>query len=373
MRDRLEGIDILRGLVMVLMALDHTRHYFSVYHGDAMDASKAGVAIFFTRWITHLCAPVFVFLAGTAICLRHRRPTPEREMSKYLASRGLLLLLIDLGFMQPVFAWPLGHVTDLGVMWAIGCSLILMAGLIWLPPPVIAALGIVTVTGHNLLDSFQLPSGALVAFFLRPQVLSLHGHFLSIGYVILPWFGVMAAGYGFGRVASRPQQQRVRLTFALGLALTLLFVLLRASNLYGDPSRWHGSVFSFLNTQKYPPSLLFVCMTLGPALLALSWFDRAGFKGGPLIVYGRVPLFYYLAHFLCLFTLAVIAAAVKDGDPWPFLWPKLGPPGGVADGWGFSLPVVYAVWLCVVVALYPACRWFAALKSRRKDGLISLL
>lgn len=373
---RNSAVDWLRGAVMILMALDHTRGFL----GTGVELATAAPALFFTRWVTHFCAPVFVLLAGLGAYLHGRRQPSTAALSAYLAKRGLWLVLLEVTVVG--FAWSLRvgiHGFFLQVIWAIGCSMVVLAGLVWLPRAAVAAFALTLIAGHNLFDGVHadaLGGGRWLWIVLHePGVLSPFadaGWFLL--YPLVPWAGVMAAGYALGPWAVLPRDER-RTRFArLGVGLIVGFSVLRATNLYGDPQPWStgtGAVralLSFLDCRKYPPSLLYLAMTLGPALCVLAWADRPlGPPGRWVSLYGRVPLFYYVLHILLIHLIAIAAA-----------WPTLGsaalthqymPEGGLH----FSLPVVYALWIAIVAALYPACRWFAGVKRRGAAANVSWL
>jgi uncharacterized membrane protein len=369
-RERNEAIDCLRGVVMILMALDHTR----MFVGTPVELRTAALAPFLTRWVTHFCAPVFVLLAGTAAWLHGRRLGSTRALSVHLAKRGLWLVLLEVTVVQVawLFSFTPGFLV-LQVIWAIGVSMIVLAALVWLPRPAIAAVAAALVAGHNALDVVH--ADALGD--LRWAWLLLHeegpltpfpGATWMVIYPLVPWIGVMAAGYAIGPWAVLPRAERRARFLGAGIALVAGFVVLRATNLYGDPHPWSAdggplrAVLSFVDCEKYPPSLLFVAMTLGPAACTLAWLDRPlGPWARRVAVYGRVPLFYYVLHIFLIHGLAVALA-----------WPALGAAAIVhgfimTGGLRVPLPGVYAVWVCVVVALYPACRWFADLK-RRSDA-----
>ena len=390
-RPRLENIDVLRGLVMVVMALDHTRDFLS---HDALlfrplDLTQTYAALFFTRWITHFCAPVFCFLAGTAAFLSLTRGKTKTDLARFLITRGLWLVLLELTVMQ--FAWTFNfdiHSLGGGVIWALGWSMVALAALIYLPVWAIAAFGIVMIGTHNLFDS--VPPEAFGSLGWLWNVLHAGNpihlsptYTFYIGYPLVPWIGVMAAGYAYGAVVKLDRARRRRRTLWLGISLCAAFVVIRATNIYGDPFPWSRqqsllfTVFSFIKCEKYPPSLLYLLMTLGPSFIVLALLDRdLGKFWRPFIVFGRVPLFFlYRSHFSdpCD-RLAHLLPAVWRPER-AFCRPavpddarSLYPPD-----YGFGLAGVYAVWLLVVIALYPVCRWFAELKQRRRGGWLSYL
>ncbi len=381
-QSRLDSIDLLRGLVMVLMVLDHTRDFFAGGSFNPRDVTDP--ALFLTRWVTHFCAPVFVFLAGTAAFLQGARGRSRGELSVFLLTRGLWLVLLELTLVR--FAWTFSLYPDfvlLQVIWVIGIAMIALAGLIHLPRWAIAGVALALIAGHNLLDGIdaaRFGAAAWLWHLLHQPALLAAGPGMSVFalYAVIPWVGVMAAGYALGPVMLLAPEQRRAWLIGLGTATTLGFVLLRASNLYGDPAPWVplegtlASALAFIDAEKYPPSLLYLAMTLGPALLALAVFERArGRAAQVLVVFGRVPLFYYVLHILLLHTLAVAFSAVTFGDTgWLF--------GGLPiiarpEGYGLGLPGVYLAWLLVVALLYLPCAWFAGVKRRHSAAWLSYL
>ena len=375
---------------MVLMALDHTRGYFSNITFYPLDLAQTNVPLFLTRWITHYCAPVFVFLAGTGAFLSKTRGKSTLELSWFLFSRGLWLVFLELTFIR-CFGWMYNfdfHFVGPGVIWAIGWSMVALAALVFLPTWAVTAFGVLMIAGHNAFDkvtpeSFGSFSWLWVVLHTGGGLAPFPGYRLGIGYPLVPWIGVMAAGYGFGSLLMRDAKERRKWMFALGITLTLLFILLRGINIYGDPHPWSPqknlifTIFSFIHCHKYPPSLLYVLMTLGPALILLSIFDvKRPWFAKQLIVFGRVPLFYYLLHIPLIHGLAVLVAYARYGRAtWLFANPPLAPntPSLAPPDNGFGLPVVYLVWIIVVLLLYPLCKWFAALKQRRREAWLSYL
>lgn len=383
-RPRLDSVDLLRGLVIVIMALDHARDFFTEVRFDATDLAQTTAPLFFTRWITHFCAPVFVFLAGTSAWLYQARGKTRGDVSRFLLTRGLWLVVLELTVVRWAWMFNFNYTTELlfvQVIWVIGVSMIALAGLIHLPLAAVAAIGGVMIAGHNLFDGVTPESlgtwGPLWTFLHVQAPIPLEsGQTFFVIYPLIPWIGVMAVGYAFGPLLHRPEAARHRALLLLGGALTVGFVLLRVLNVYGDPAPWSGqdsagrTVLSFLNTTKYPPSLLFLLMTLGPAIALLPLLERLR---GPLAravtVYGRVPLFFYVVHLFLIHALALAVGTLAGFDPRSFLRVWLFLP----DEWGYGLPVVYLVWAGVVLALYPACRWFAGVKARRRDAWLSYL
>jgi uncharacterized membrane protein len=381
-RSRVESVDVLRGVIMILMALDHVRDFLGHPGVNPTDPVRAGVALFLTRWVTHFCAPVFFLLAGTGAFLALRRRS-KAELSRFLLARGAWLLFLDLVVVR-CFGLQFNldyRVTILLVLWALGWAMIVLAGLVRLPVWAVTLFGAVMVAVHNAFDS--VPPAAFGALGPLWSILHQQGVLFAtprvtvlVGYPLVPWVGVTALGFGLGQVFLWPAERRRAFLLRVGLALTAAFVALRALNLYGDPNRWSiqasplSTVLSFLRTTKYPPSLLFLLMTLGPALLLLGALDR-GTPAllRPALVFGRVPLFYYVVHMPLIHLVAIAVCLARYGDAhWMFespridLFPFTSPPG-----WGFDLPVVYLVWVAVVLALYPLCRWFSEVK-RRSDA-----
>lgn len=381
---RLASIDLLRGIVMVVMALDHTRDFFSVAGLDIRDVDDP--ALFLTRWVTHFCAPVFVFLAGMSAFLHGARGKTPGEVSRFLLVRGLWLVILEITIVR--FVWTFSVVPDyvlLQVLWVLGVSMVALAGLIHLPRAAVAAIGLGMIGLHNLLDGVAANHfgelGWLWAIMHQPARLQpLRDVVVFPLYSLIPWIGVMAAGYASGPVMLLAPDARRRWLIGLGVLVTGAFVLLRAANLYGDPAPWawqdhvSATVLSFLNTEKYPPSALFLAMTLGPALIGLAIFEDAkGRLARVLIVFGRVPLFYYVAHLLLLQILAVLYAVILLGGIGELLRSLSESPVSKPAGYGLGLPGIYAVWVLVIATLYLPCHWFARLKQRRAGGWLSYL
>ena len=376
---RLESVDLLRGLVMIMMALDHTRDYFhtSAIQGiDPTDLAHTSPWIFLTRWVTHFCAPIFCFLAGTGVFLA-ARTKPKRELSRFLLTRGLWLVLLEVTF----FTWAWTFHFDLHhlagrVIWMLGWSMIALAALIHLPLRAVAGIGLMMILLHNTGDGIKPEDCGRWAWLW--QVLhvrgtaNLGGDFtLRVAYPLIPWIGVMATGYAFGTLFTLESGLRQRWLRWLGGGMIVFFALLRWSNLYGNLLPWTPqtqtgfTLLSMLDCTKYPPSLCYLLMTLGPAMLFLAWAD-----GGtprllrPLLAFGRVPMFYYLLHIPLIHALSVLMNRVRFGGGDFNAFASSGKPPPDA---GVGLIWVYAVWLGVVIGLYPFCQWFADLKRRRRD------
>jgi len=365
---------------MVVMALDHVRdffHFSAVQGFEPTDLTRASGWIFFSRWITHFCAPIFSFLAGTGTFLAVMRGKPKATLSWFLVTRGLWLIGLELTVFV-WFGWDFNihpHSYVLATLWALGTSMVLLAGLIHLPTWVSGLFGAVLILGHNAFDRVTPSSwGAWAPLW---NVLHVPGVFQTGGcsifafYPLIPWLGVMAAGYAFGGLYKLSPEARRAWLWRLGLALTAAFVIVRFANVYGDPAPWSHqprpgfTLLSFLNVTKYPPSLCYLLMTLGPGTLLLAAWD-----GGhpawldPFIVFGRVPFFYYILHIPLIHGLSYAFNYFRFGHA-EFTGITLGiaaPPTA-----GVSLVTTYLIWIGVVAALYPACRWFAGLKRRRRD------
>jgi uncharacterized membrane protein len=381
---RLPAIDALRGTVMIVMALDHTRDFL---HIGAMsfsptDLAKTTPLLFFTRWITHFCMPVFVFAAGMGAFLYRRRHT-TRQLSRFLWTRGLWLVLLELTVMRLAydFSFSPRFMVLLLILWIFGLCMIAMAALVYLPLRWLAVLSVTVVALHNCLDSIQAarfhsPASAAAWMLLhQPGVFTIAGHPVLAPYPLIPWLAVMAAGFCFAKVFLLDPASRQRIALTLGLAMTIAFVALRAINRYGDPVPWSAqksslfTLLSFLNCTKYPASLDFLLMTLGPALLLLALYDRCAWKpANPLIVFGRVPLFYFVCHFYAGHALAVLLAWHRYGrSASAFVFqpvPSMGGPSALLPpNFGYPLWAVYAAWILIVLLLYPLCRWFARVKA----------
>lgn len=379
-RARIESVDLLRGTVMVIMALDHVRDYLGTGVSPT-NLAVTTVPLFFTRWITHFCAPVFFLLTGTGAYLALGRKS-KPELSKFLFTRGLWLIFLEL---VPLRCLGLQfnfdyRITLFIVLCTLGAAMIVLSGLIFLPDWAVVAFGAGMILTHNLLDNVQSTSRWFLVLHGQGFLLNTPQHALFITYPLIPWVGVTAAGYGLGVVYRWPAERRRSFLLWLGLGLTIIFPLLRWTNLYGDPNPWSAqkssafTLLSFLNTTKQPPSLLFLLMTLGPALLFLWVFD-----GGcpailrPVLVFGRVPLFYFVVHFPLIHLIAVGICYARYGHIyWMFQSPTLDRyPFTAPPGWGLSLPGIYLVWAIVVLAMYPLCLWFSRLKQRRSDPWLS--
>jgi uncharacterized membrane protein len=388
---RLDSIDALRGLVMIVMALDHVRDFL---HRAAMSSSPTDLAVttpvlFMTRWVTHFCAPVFMLTAGLGAFFYWQAGRTRRQLSGFLVSRGAWLLVLELTVMQLAYNFDVGggYPVFLLVLWVLGACMILLAALVWLPAPALLALSLAAIVLHHLADGISARSlGSLAPVWnLLHQVgaFPFAGRIFIAAYPVVPWVAVMALGFCLGPMLTARDRRQSRRLIAIGATTTLAFVIVRAINLYGDPAPWSPqassltTTMSFLNTTKYPPSLAFLLMTLGPALMLLGVFDRLSFsRRNPLIVFGRVPLFYFVAHFYAAHAAAVLLALVTYGAAaWSFMFQPVpsmgGPAAAFPPGFGYDLWVTYVAWIVIVAALYPPCAWFARYKEHNRAWWIS--
>ena len=379
-KKRISSVDLLRGAVMIIMALDHTRDFF---HYDAqlnnpLNLTTTTPILFFTRWITHFCAPVFVFLSGTSAYLQSARKS-KKELSFFLIKRGLWLILAELTIINFIFSFDIHFsVIALEVIWAIGISMVILGIMVWLPFEIILAIGLLIILGHNALDFYERGKTTFGAGYDMLHRVGFHPlwgkHNLFIFYPFLPWAGLMMLGYCLGKVLRNDNEgYRKKFLVITGLSTILLFIVLRYINVYGDPFPWtkQPTVFrtflSFINSNKYPPSLFFMSMTIGPALLLLAWWDHVQNAFTKIVsVYGRAPFFYFVVHFFILHLLTTITYFVR-GHSYA---------EGMADqvftkfvkaGEGFSLTVVYLIWITIVIALYPLCKWYDNYKTKHKE------
>ena len=385
---RIDSLDLLRGIIMVIMALDHTRDYVSAFHFQPEDLSRSTAALFFTRWITHFCAPVFMFLAGTGAYLSLTRGKTRAELSRFLFTRGLWLVLLEVTvskFGWEMFAYQLNSIF-LIVIWALGMSMIILAALIHVPTRALAIFSGIVIAGHNFLDGVAPETFGSLSWLWK--MLHVQGFIgappgqpgfgVFFVYPLIPWFAVMSMGYCFGALLSRDDirtspEKRHTVLLRIGLGLTAAFIVLRLINVIGDSSHWSAqktglfTFMSFLNTTKYPPSLLYLLMTLGPAIAVIPLLEKArGRIASFFLVFGRVPLFFYVLHIPLINILASTLYVFHNGH-WPSGNPLLNPIGVE------SLPVVYLVWAVVVVLLYPVCRWYMNLKARSNNRWLSYL
>jgi uncharacterized membrane protein len=373
--NRIAAIDFLRGLAMIIMALDHTRMYFGfgTWYSDPTNLATTTPLLFFTRWITHFCAPVFVLLAGTSAFLYGLKKTNIRETAQFLFTRGLWLIFVELVIVN--FAWTFDITYSfliLQVIWAIGISMLILSALVFLPKSLMLALGMILVFGHNLLDPIRgsgssLPDMIWYVLHQPNSVFMDSNRLINVVYPVIPWIGIMALGYGFGSFYREDfsAEERRRWLFIAGISGTLLFVLLRGFNLYGELRDWQTqgsllfSLMSFLNTTKYPPSLHFLLMTMGPALILLSVFEGVGNRlSKPVMVFGRVPFFFYVIHLYVIHALGMLLLTIADRDWQEYILSAQGIMSGTLSNFGLSLSAVYGVWIVIIVMLYPLCRWY---------------
>lgn len=398
---RIYSVDLLRGIVMMIMLLDHTRDFVhaGALQSDPTDPATTTVAVFFTRWITHFCAPTFVFLSGVSIYLQKANGKSNAELSRFLWTRGLWLILLEFTIIRLLIVFNLDY-TFFGmaqVIWVIGLSMIVMAALIYLPVKIVGIAGILMILLHNLLDGIQVPpqiafvgtpppdvSQAIWLILHQPGVIRLFdgGSQVFLAYPLIPWVGVMMAGYWLGTIYDWESGRRRRLLLILGLIATVLFVVIRMINVYGDPAPWSvqadavRTFLSFLNTTKYPPSLLFLLMTLGPAMLVLALTD--GIEGKAIwqrvcITFGRVAMFFYILQWIVAHGFGVLLGYLAGTDV-SYLFLALFEMGQAAPpGHGFPLWVVYAAWIAGLVLLYPLCLWYGNLKRRSGHWLFNYL
>ena len=386
---RMSSLDMLRGLVIVVMALDHVRDFFmTAAVQDPTADPTTGPLLFATRWITHFCAPTFVFLAGTSAGLMVSRKSPT-ELASFLLTRGLWLLVLEVLVISTAASFaPTGvdafggrTYINLQVMWSIGASMVMLAGAQFLGRRACLAIGAAILLGHNLLDAIW--PAAMTSASTAPAWAALHSRqFYEVGrfaiffnYPLLPWIGVMFLGYGAAGLFELPAKQRHQWLLRIGVSLVIAFILIRGLSVYGDPHPWKAdpsrtaaSIMSFLATTKYPPSLLFVLMTLGPAAMACAFAERLR---GPikdvLVTFGRAPLAFYIAHLYLIHGLAILFGTAQGFAAEQFLTLYRFFP----QGFGMGLPGVYLIWIAVVVMLYPLCRWVAAVKARRQNWWLS--
>jgi uncharacterized membrane protein len=385
MKQRIHAIDIIRGLIMVVMALDHSRDFLHYPGPSPLNMQTTTVILFFTRWITHFCAPTFVFLSGVSAFLAGQRRT-QKQLSLFLLKRGLWLILSDMLIISLLFSFDLQyHMLVLEVLWAIGFGMIILALLIRAPRAVIAAIALLILLGHNILD-YLPPAGNGIGATLRAIFLTAAGSVMPLSasrtvaelYSVIPWAGALLLGYVFGKLyqTGADPVKRQKALLICGLSTIALFILLRFVNHYGDPAHWSvqrnaaHTLLSFLNTTKQPPSLLFFAMTLGPVMLLLAMAERFNNRVTAFFeVYGNVPYFYFIGH-LCLLRLMNILLIALKGLPFksdgnPFVWQ--------AQGFGFPLWAVYLFWLFVVAAFYFPCKWYSNYKRSHRQWWLSYL
>ncbi|HOY13504.1 MAG TPA: heparan-alpha-glucosaminide N-acetyltransferase domain-containing protein [Saprospiraceae bacterium] len=376
---RIESIDLLKGLVMVIMALDHVRDYFhfSAFMFDPTDLEQTTIPIYFTRFITHFCAPAFSFLAGLSAFMISKRKS-RSELSRFLLKRGLWLIFIELTIVS--FAWhfdPSFTRTGLLVIWSLGVSMIVLAGLIHLPIKFILLFSLVLIFGHNLLDGIDIKDNIFWSILHQRNTHFIdETHYFGTAFALIPWVAVMSLGYCFGPLYNSTfnADRRKRILNGIGLGSIGLFIILSAFNFYGDPVKWTNygltikTMMSILNVTKYPPSLLYLLITLGPSMLFLANTEKLkGKVVNFLSVFGRVPFFYYILHLYLIHLLAMFAAELSGFGWQSMILLKFVSRVEALKGFGFNLMVVYAIWILVILMLYPICRKFDQYKQTNKE------
>jgi uncharacterized membrane protein len=386
-RARIESIDVVRGIIIILMALDHTHDFFGNFAVRPTDLATTTAALFFTRWITHVCAPTFFLLTGVGARLALKRMS-QGKLARFLVSRGLWLIFLEVVVMRFALQFNVDYqVTIITVLWALGWAMIVLGAMIWLPGWAIFSCGTLLVAGRSALDGTRPqvfgPLAPLWSILHVPHIILSDGeHVVFVAYVLIPWIGVTAIGYILGQLYALDADRRRAWLLGLGVGSCVAFVLLRLANVYGDPSPWSPqqsslwTLMSYLDTTKYPPSLLFLLMTLGPALLLLRAFDEgvpAALRAALII--GKVPLFFYVLHFFLLHALAVAVSWLRFGTiDEVFRSPDLAHfPFSAPAGWDIGLPAIYLLWLLVVLVQFPLCRWYAGVKRRRSDWWLGYL
>lgn len=380
-KERILSVDMLRGLVMIIMALDHIRDYTSMYHFDPANLSQTTLPLFFTRWVTHFCAPVFMFLAGVGSGLGEISGKTKKQLSHFLRTRGLWLVLLEFTVIK--LGWTFNF-TDktiiMQVIWALGMAMISLAALIYVPKKWLLAMGLIMVFGHNLLDGITPESFGELAplwkMFHVDSTFPLGSYTVIAKYQMVPWIGVMALGYVFAdfyRLDAESRQRKILLT---GLICTALFIIIRGINVYGDPQPWIGqstfgmTVASFLNTNKYPPSLSFILMTLGPSIILLAVFERIqGWIVQFLIVFGRVPMFFYVVHIYVIHLIAVFLGLAQGFtiSEMANLFRNL------PQDYGFGLPITYLFWIFIIITHYYLSREYIQFKKGKKHPFYSYI
>jgi len=380
---RISSVDLLRGTVMIIMALDHTREFFhsAALTSNPLDLNTTTPVLFFTRWITHFCAPVFLFLSGTSAYLQSARKS-KKELSIFLITRGVWLMIAEVTIFNLIFSFDITFsATALEVIWAIGISMVILGLAIWLPFEIILTLGLLIVFGHNVLDFYERKQATPFGFgYDLIHRVGFHQlsekHRLLILYPFLPWTGLMMLGYCLGKIfRNNNEAYRKKFLVITGLSTIAVFFMLRLVNVYGDPTRWSVqpnnfyTFLSFINTTKYPPSLFFISMTIGPGLLLLAWWDNIqnGFTR-IVSVYGRVPFFYFLTHFFLIHLFSAVTFFIR-GHSFAEDAADLSTPfiKFIKAGEGVQLRYVYLIWLSIVIILYPVCKWYDNYKTKHKE------
>jgi uncharacterized membrane protein len=376
---RINSIDLLRGVVMIIMALDHTRDFFhyDVFFFSPTDLTQTNPILFFTRFITHYCAPTFVLLAGTSAFLVGQK-RGKKELSIWLVKRGMWLIFVEIVIVK--FAWLFNFnpaIVLLGVIWVIGAGMIVLAALIHLPKKWIFIISLIFIFGHNAFDGFAPETlSALWAFLHVQTIIPTEFNNIFVVYPLIPWVFVMSLGYCLGAIYTPDfdTKRRFKILLTSGISFTLLFFLLRGINVYGDARLWQNdgstwiSIMSFFNVSKYPPSLLYLLVTLGPALIFLALTEKL--KGkivDGIVIIGRVPMFYYIAHIFLIHALAMVAVVATGFPASEMIIERFVTMQKGLQGYGFSLGVVYLIWIAIVAMLYPTCRWYNTYKANNRD------
>ncbi len=379
---RIHSIDILRGIIMVIMCLDHVRDFYSNSPFDPLDLTKTSVIMFMTRWITHLCAPTFIFLSGVSAYLSLSKKKTKKEASLFLLSRGLWLIFLELTVIG--FGWQVTgalHNIFAQVIWAIGWSMVIMSVLVYFKPLYVGLFGLILIFGHNAFDYVRSDTWGHYKFFWmflhEPGFYQFNSYeSIFLMYPLVPWVGVMAAGYAFGTLFKQTPDKRRAIFIRIGISSLVLFLILRGFNIYGDPfpwqqqSVWWKDILAVIRVQKYPPSLAYLLITLSISVTSLGSLEYANNAVTRIFtVFGRVPMFYYVLH-VYLVHYSQIIAALSSGITIKQL--QSGGPG-IPSPYGFSLPVVYLIWITLVVILYFPCRWFMKVKQNRRDWWLSYI
>jgi uncharacterized membrane protein len=380
---RIQSIDLLRGLVMIIMALDHVRDFF--HYGvnvgqDPLDLQTSTPILFFTRWITNFCAPVFVFLSGTGIFLYSIKNKTKKQVAFFLFTRGMWLIIAEIILIGPAWSFYFSEIV-LQVIWAIGISMVCLSFLQFLPYKILLALGLVIVLGHNLLDNVNVNDPSLFWSVLhQPHFFTVNGDFkIFLMYPFLPWLGLMICGYCLGKLyqAGTDPDYRKKFLRITGIVLIAMFIIIRFLNIYGDHNTWINqnsetfTLLDFIDTTKYPPSLLYIMMTIGPALIFLSYTDNQNnWLSRKITVFGKVPFFYYFLHILLIHLMRWIFFFGSGHQFSELVFPNKRE-GNMPEGVGYPLWEVYLVWVLVIVILYFPCRWYSRYKATHKHWWLS--
>ncbi|WP_338356888.1 DUF1624 domain-containing protein [Yeosuana marina] len=376
---RIASIDLLRGMVMIFMALDHTRDYFhyDAFFFDPTDLSKTNIALFITRFITHYCAPVFMFLAGTSAFFVGQKRS-KKDLSIWLLKRGFWLIIVEVTIMK--FGWNFNlnyTVTVFQVIWALGASMLFLAAFIHVPKKLMIAISLIVIFGHNMLDGYMPEYWKDLWILLHVQApIKTSFTTIFVAYPLIPWIFVMTLGYHFGLLYKQDFKPEIRIKWLryIGVSAILLFIIIRYFNVYGNPTNWElqksfgFTVLSFINFAKYPPSLLYLLVTLGPTILLLSFAEN--WKGklyNAVVTIGRVPMFFYIIHVYIIHLLALVAVTLSGLSPKLMVIELFVTRTPELKGYGYSLWVVYAIWFLLILALYPVCKWYWNYKNNNRD------